>query len=124
VGIHQSIYKNSYNVSNISHMNSPPPLLSFITPPRFLEQLQQVSLLHLHTCVYIICTIFILLTLSPTPSPSHRCQPMPHSTLPPGRTCYFISFLHLLTWVYIELPPPQPPTSGQNLFFPLVLQFC
>jgi hypothetical protein len=27
VGVHCSIYKGSYNVSNTSHLNSPPPLL-------------------------------------------------------------------------------------------------
>jgi hypothetical protein len=30
VGIHCSIYKGSYNVSNTSYLNSPPPLVSFI----------------------------------------------------------------------------------------------
>jgi hypothetical protein len=30
-------------------------------PPWFLKQFQQASFLHLHTCVHIICTIFILL---------------------------------------------------------------
>jgi hypothetical protein len=42
-----------------------------------LEQLQQVSFLHLHTCVYIICTIFIFISLSP-PSPPIPPVPNPH----------------------------------------------
>jgi hypothetical protein len=34
--------------------------------------------LHLHTCVYIVCTIFILLPLCPPPCPSQWCQaPLP-----------------------------------------------
>jgi hypothetical protein len=54
-----------------------------------------VSFLHLHTCVYIICSIFILLPLSLPPLPSHRCHPSP------CRTCsalvyndtFYISYL-------------------------------
>jgi hypothetical protein len=40
----------------------------------FLEQFQQVSFLHLHTCEYIICTIFTL--LPPFPSTS-SLSPVP-----------------------------------------------
>jgi hypothetical protein len=36
----------------------------------FLEQFQKVPFLHLHICVHIICTIFLLLPLSPPPLPS------------------------------------------------------
>jgi hypothetical protein len=36
-GVHCGIYKSSYNVSNISYLNSPPPLLSFFPSPPFLE---------------------------------------------------------------------------------------
>jgi hypothetical protein len=32
VGAHCGIYKSSYNISDISYLNSPPPLLSFILP--------------------------------------------------------------------------------------------
>jgi hypothetical protein len=43
------------------------PLLSFILPlPWFLQQFQQVSFLHLHTCVHIICTISSSYLLPPT----------------------------------------------------------
>jgi hypothetical protein len=62
VGVHCGIYKGSYNVSNISYSPSSP--LS-----RFLEQFQQVSFLYLLTSVHIMCTIFILLPLSPPPLP-------------------------------------------------------
>jgi hypothetical protein len=31
--VHCSIFKGSYNISNISYLNSPLPLLSFILPP-------------------------------------------------------------------------------------------
>jgi hypothetical protein len=68
---------------------------SLLSPPPFLEQFQQVSFLHLHTCVYIVCTIFIL----PPPFPST-------SPLPP---------------VQITLATHTP---GQNLFYPPVLLFC
>jgi hypothetical protein len=33
VGVHCGIYKSSYNISNISHLNSPPPLFFFISSP-------------------------------------------------------------------------------------------
>jgi hypothetical protein len=73
VWVHCSIYKGSYNVSNISYMNSNPPLLSFIPLPWFLEQFQQVS----------FCTIFILLPLSPTLLPPVPTLPYPI----PCKTC-------------------------------------
>jgi hypothetical protein len=46
-----------------------------ILPPPFLEQLQQVSFFHLHTCVHSICIIFTLLHPFPTFPPSHWYQP-------------------------------------------------
>jgi hypothetical protein len=64
----------SYNVSDISYLNLYPLLLSFITLSQFLKQFQQVSFLHLHTSVYIICTIFIFLSLFPAPPLSPWCQ--------------------------------------------------
>jgi hypothetical protein len=51
--------------------------------------------LHLHSCVHIVCTIFILLPLSLPPPPSYQCQAHSLLTLP-----------------------------RQNLFCPPVLQFC
>jgi hypothetical protein len=72
VGVHCTIYRGSYNVLNISYLNSLPPLLSFISPP-FLKQFQQVSFLHFYTCIYIICTVFILLALSTSHLPPPSC---------------------------------------------------
>jgi hypothetical protein len=46
--------------------------------PQFLDQCQHVSFLHLHTYVYIICTIFILPPLSPAPLTSHWGQTTLH----------------------------------------------
>jgi hypothetical protein len=54
-----------------------PPPLSFIPLPQFLEQFQQVSLLHLYTCIHIICTVLILLPPFPATSPPT------YATLPP-----------------------------------------
>jgi hypothetical protein len=61
-------------------LNSPPPLLS-IPLPSFLQQFRQVSFLHLHTCVYIICTILTLLHLSLPPLPPTGANPPRHPTL-------------------------------------------
>jgi hypothetical protein len=68
VGAHCGIYKGFYNVSNTLYLNSPSPLLSFIPPLLLFEQFQQVSFLHLCTCVHIFCTIFTLLHLFPITS--------------------------------------------------------
>jgi hypothetical protein len=60
VGIHSGIYKNSYNVSNIWYLDSPPPLLTLI-PPHSWNRFnrchfvfayictQYLHLIHLHT---------------------------------------------------------------------------
>jgi hypothetical protein len=75
-GVHCGIYKSSYNVSNISYLNSSPQPLSFIVPPWLMEQFQQVSFFHLHTCLYITWTLFTLLSL-PLPPPLLHCCPHP-----------------------------------------------
>jgi hypothetical protein len=69
--------KGSYNVSNISYLDSPLPSLSFISPlhPHFLEELQQVLFFHLHSCVHIFYTIFILLPPFPATFPLPLVQP-------------------------------------------------
>jgi hypothetical protein len=46
-------------------LNSPCHHSSLFLPP-FLEDFQQVSFFHLHTCVPSICTIFTLLHCFPT----------------------------------------------------------
>jgi hypothetical protein len=60
-------------MNQIYHTLIHPLHCSFINPPCFLEQFQQVSFLHLHICIHIICTAFISfhhhLPLSPVPSP-------------------------------------------------------
>jgi hypothetical protein len=79
-------------IYQISYLNSPPPLISFIPSPQFLEQFQQASFLHLQTCVYIICIIFILLPLSLLPPPMPT-PPMPNPASP-DRTCSDLKTLH------------------------------
>jgi hypothetical protein len=70
IGVHCGIYKSFYTLSNISYMNSPPPPLFFLPCHHpFMEQFQQVSFLHLHTCVHSICKVFTLLYPLPTMSP-------------------------------------------------------
>jgi hypothetical protein len=76
VGLHCSIYKSSYNVSNISYLNLPPPPFSFIHPYPIPGIVSTDIILYLHTRVHSICTIFTLssllsstlLRLVPTPS--------------------------------------------------------
>jgi hypothetical protein len=66
------IHKSSYNISNISYLNTPPPSFSFI----FSYPLSQSSFNRYHFCIYIhVYTIFALYslsyTLSPPPPPFH-----------------------------------------------------
>jgi hypothetical protein len=46
-------------------LNSPSATFFFFSP--FLEEFQQVSFFHLHTCVHSICTIFTILHPFPHP---------------------------------------------------------
>jgi hypothetical protein len=69
VWVHCNIYKGSCSLSNISYLNSPFSLPH--APHWFLEQFEQVSFLHLHTCVHSVCIIFTLLLLSRS-APHHR----------------------------------------------------
>jgi hypothetical protein len=90
-GVHCGICKGSYKYQIYDtwiHCPSCPISLSFISLlPWFLEQFQQVWFLHLHTCVHIICSIFIFLHTFPTtsslplvPNPTPKdlfCPPVP-----------------------------------------------
>jgi hypothetical protein len=61
VEIHCRIYKNSYNISNISYLNSPPPPFSFISPsPHSWNSFNSYHFSIYNTCVHSICTIFSL----------------------------------------------------------------
>jgi hypothetical protein len=72
-----------------------PPPLSFIPPSPILEEFQQVSFLHLHTCVHIFCVhIFTLLPLFPATS-FFLLIPPPHLS----RQAIFI-FL-FMNWSYL-----------------------
>jgi hypothetical protein len=63
--------------------------------------------LYLHTYIYIICIVFILLIFSLSPPSFHQCLPFPAM----GRTCSFLLFfnsvenllylLHTTTLVYV-----------------------
>jgi uncharacterized membrane protein len=52
VGVHCGIYKSSYNISNVSHLNSPLPL-SFILLPR-TSSLWKYILHHILNNVFIV----------------------------------------------------------------------
>jgi hypothetical protein len=81
LGVHCGIYKSSYNKSNISYLNSPPPSFSFTLFPPFLQSFQQVSLFHLHACIHSTCTIFTRLH----PFPASFSFPL--VPIPPDKTC-------------------------------------
>jgi hypothetical protein len=81
VRVHCSICKNSYNLSNISYLNLPCALLSFIHLHPFLGGFHRVSVLFLHTCVCVFCTIFTFLPPFTATSSSHWYQPYPRQDL-------------------------------------------
>jgi hypothetical protein len=131
VEVHCGIDKSSYNVLNVSYLNSPPhtPLLYSSLPP-FLEWFQQVSFLHLHACVHTFCTIFTLLLLFPTTSllplvpvsPWERPVPPSFIVVSAGLRILYsflyrenISYIHLLNFLLLPYPshmcPPLNVTS-------------
>jgi hypothetical protein len=55
-GVHCVLYKDSYNVSNISYLNSPPPPLSFI-PPSLISGTTSTSIIFAFT-YYCFLNIF------------------------------------------------------------------
>jgi hypothetical protein len=72
LGVHCGIYKSSYNVSNISYLNSPPPSFSFISPlPPSWNSFSR-SHFSIYIYVYIVFSQY-----SPFPHilPSHWYQP-------------------------------------------------
>jgi hypothetical protein len=83
--VHFGIYKSSYNISNISYLNSPPPSFSFIPSSSH----SRISFNRYYFCIYIhVYTVFALYSpsytlLIPPPLPSYWYQlgPLPY---PPG----------------------------------------
>jgi hypothetical protein len=76
LGIHCGIYKSSYNVSNISYLNSPPPLLSFICPSLHpwngFNRYHFYIYIFLHS-VFASYSFSYALFLSPPPSTNSHC---------------------------------------------------
>jgi hypothetical protein len=89
-GVHCGICTGSYNVSDISHLNSPPPLLSFITPPP--HSWNSFNRYHFCICIHAY-TVFAQYSLSyplswlPVPLTGAN-PPLPH----PHRTCSALLF--------------------------------
>jgi hypothetical protein len=86
VGAHCDIYKGSYNISNISHLNSPPPQLPFISSSNSWNIFNTY-----HFCMYIhVYTSFALYSPSyllspPLPPPTGANPPSPH----PGQNLFY-----------------------------------
>jgi hypothetical protein len=83
VGVHCGIYKNSYNVSNISYLNSLSLPFSFISSHPIPGTFSTGTIFHLHTCLHSICTIFTL------PSPFPHLPPLTGTNLHPPRQNLF-----------------------------------
>jgi hypothetical protein len=74
VGVHCGIYTGSYNVPNVSYMNSPTQQFFISYSLRFLEWFQQALFLHLPVYTFY-CTRFTLLPTFSNTYPCHWCQP-------------------------------------------------
>jgi hypothetical protein len=127
VGVHCGIYTGCYNVLNILHMNSPPPPFSFIPTP-----IQQVSFLHLHTCVHIFYTVFTLLYPSPITSP----LPLVPALASWGRTCSVLLFYDFVegkrekikwkSWHFclFKIKVTQGNVGTFLVIFPCIYMYC
>jgi hypothetical protein len=76
LGLHCDIYQSSYNISNTSNLNSPPPSFSFISLPHSWNNFNRS-----HCSNYIhVYTVFepysSTHSLSPSTPTSHWCQPL------------------------------------------------
>jgi hypothetical protein len=83
VAVHCSIYKGYY-LQCISYI-TPSTTSLYPTLPKFIEQLQWMSFLHLHSCIHIFCTIFNLLPSFPATFPF----PLVPTTLPPPQDMFY-----------------------------------
>jgi hypothetical protein len=76
----------------IKYLNwSPPPLL-YLPPPSHSWNTFNRSHFSIYILMYKVCTIFTLLHLFSTFSPSHWHLPFPWEGLPQGKTCSAIQF--------------------------------
>jgi hypothetical protein len=73
VGVHCSIYKGSYNVSNISFLNLPLPLLSFIPSPLIPGSFYSYIFTFIYMCIHYLHGIHLPI-LSLSSPPFHQCQ--------------------------------------------------
>jgi hypothetical protein len=87
VGVHGSIYKGSYNASNIPYFNSLPPLLS--SP---LDSWNSFN--RYHFCIYVHGYTLFVPYSSSYPFPCHLSTPTGASSPWPtlGRTCSVLLF--------------------------------
>jgi hypothetical protein len=86
VGVQCGIYKGSYNVSNISYLNSLPPLISFILYPPVPGIVSAgIILAYAYMCTHILydihppipftCHLLPLISINSTPSPAGPVLP-------------------------------------------------
>jgi hypothetical protein len=104
VGVHCSIYKGSYNVSNISYLNSPPPLCSHFSNVTHLSLLSHPGLSVKVTTVMLIRRTILY--------PPLRCcwWDLLSIYVPPGA----VSFLFML-YLYIRALGRHSPTWATPL---------
>jgi hypothetical protein len=71
-GEHCGIYKGSYDMSTISYLNSPSPLLTFIPP----TQTHGIVTTGIIAAIACMCTHFLHYLYPPTPFPCHPSFPL------------------------------------------------
>jgi hypothetical protein len=87
VGVHCGFYKGSYNILNMSYLNSLPPPFFFIPNPHSWNSFNRYLFLLLQLCIHSVCIIFTFLHNILTSSP-----PTSINATSPGRTCSALLF--------------------------------
>jgi hypothetical protein len=83
------IYKSSYNVANVSYLNSPPPPFSFSPPP----PIPGIVSTGLRFPFTQLCAQYLYHSHPPTPFPQHLLVPTgTNPPLPTCRTCFTLLF--------------------------------
>jgi hypothetical protein len=88
-GEHCGIYKGSYDMSTISYLNSPSPLLTFIPP----TQTHGIVTTGIIAAIACMCTHFLHYLYPPTPFPCHPSLPLVPWAGPVSPSCLIVIIL-------------------------------
>jgi hypothetical protein len=81
VGIHCGIYKSSYNISNLSYLNSPCPPFSFISLSPHSWKSFNRSYFSIYIHVYTVCALYSFFYILSPPFPHSHWYQCPRQDL-------------------------------------------